>query len=445
MKKINLFVMLTIITFFAWTILSAQTEFKYSSKFLSGFAEEVSGETINYYTLGSQSLDALLVRSKDSSEFIEWKTQVIPGDIKDATLIFVMIASLQINTDSHKFDVCLNGKKYFSFNNPKEKSLNTITINGLNNSKMVFTDLEYDRFEDLTGFLYFYLPAKEFPTNKPISIRVQGESADSRTWFMVFKHSCLSNVVLSSENVMLNSNGTQQQSMRIKIFHSRESEKASIKIGTTLTNLDLKFGFNFFNAGVEKIDGEKELPIQVKIGNEIVGETKYLFKPIKPITIYLIPHSHHDIGYTHIQDDVRKIQWQHIDNAIELAEKTKDYPIGARFKWNTEVLWALETYLDSADEQKKQKLINAIHNGCIGVDGLYANMLTGLCSPEEWIWMMETVRKISNKCNLKIKSAMISDIPGWSWSMVPAWQMLELNIYPVELIKVIELVQYEKN
>lgn len=419
MKKINLFVMLTFMAFSGWTVLSAQTEFKYSSKFLSGFAEEVCGETINYYTLGSQALDALLVRSKDSREFIEWKTQVIPGDIKETTLTFVMIASLQVNTDFHQFDVFLNGKKYFSLKNPVEKSLNTITINGLNNSKMVFTDLEYDRFEDLTGFLYFYLPAKDFTPNKPITVRVQGESAQSRTWFMVFKHSCLSNVLLSSENVILNSNGTQQQSMRIKIFHSRGSEKTTIKIGSTLTNLDLKFGFNFCNAVVEKIDGEKELPIQVKVGNEIIGETKYLFKPIKPISIYLIPHSHHDIGYTHIQDDVRKIQWQHIDDALELAEQTKDYPSGTKFKWNTEVLWALETYLNSADEQKKQKLINAIHSGSIGVDGFYANMLTGLCSPEEWIWLMETVKRINNICNIKIESAMISDIPGWSWSTVP--------------------------
>lgn len=418
-EKISLIVVL-IFTICLSISIYAQTEFSYNSKFLSGFEKELSGETIEYYTLGSNSFDALLVRSLDSRDFIEWETEAVPADIKGNIITFAVIASLQVNSDSHRFDVYLNNKKYFSFNNPTEKSLNDITITGLNKSKMIFTNLEYDRFEDLTGFIFFHLPKKDFDAGKPIKIRVQGESAESRAWFMVFKHHCRSSVSLSNENVMLNSNGMQQQSMRVKIFHANNSEKASIKIGDIVTKFNLKFGFNSLNAVVEKLENEKNLPIEIKIGNKTIAKTNYNFKPIKPVTIYLIPHSHVDIGYTNIQDDVRKIQWQHIKDAIELSEKTKNYPDGSKFKWNVEVLWALESFLDSANNDDRNKLIDAVKNGSIGVDGMYANMLTGLSSPDEWTWLMESARRISSKLNKKITSAMISDIPGWSWSIVPA-------------------------
>ena len=59
-------------------------------------------------------------------------------------------------------------------------------------------------------------------------------------------------------------------------------------------------------------------------------------------TVYLLPHSHNDIGYTHLQPEVERKQWQNIDEVLELCRKTADYPPAARFKWNTEVVWAVE-------------------------------------------------------------------------------------------------------
>ena len=61
--------------------------------------------------------------------------------------------------------------------------------------------------------------------------------------------------------------------------------------------------------------------------------------------VYLLPHSHVDIGYTQLQADVEKKQWQNIDTALDLIRKTADYPAEARFKWNAEVLWAVDSYL----------------------------------------------------------------------------------------------------
>ncbi|MBL0045189.1 MAG: hypothetical protein IPP33_12590 [Flavobacteriales bacterium] len=68
-------------------------------------------------------------------------------------------------------------------------------------------------------------------------------------------------------------------------------------------------------------------------------------RPIIHRDIHLVHHSHTDIGYSHLQAEVEKIQNNNIWKALELIERTKDYPEGSRFMWNVESLWAVENFL----------------------------------------------------------------------------------------------------
>jgi hypothetical protein len=51
-------------------------------------------------------------------------------------------------------------------------------------------------------------------------------------------------------------------------------------------------------------------------------------------TVFLYPHSHVDIGYTAPQKIIEFIHKRNIDEGIKLAEATRDYPSGARYRWN---------------------------------------------------------------------------------------------------------------
>ena len=69
--------------------------------------------------------------------------------------------------------------------------------------------------------------------------------------------------------------------------------------------------------------------------------------------VYLLPHSHVDIGYTHVQTDVEQAQWRYLETGMDLARKSAANPAGARFKWNVEVLWAVDSYLKQASPEKR--------------------------------------------------------------------------------------------
>ncbi len=77
---------------------------------------------------------------------------------------------------------------------------------------------------------------------------------------------------------------------------------------------------------------------------------------IRQWTVYIYPHAHVDIGYTALQETVEKLQVRNIDVGIDLAKKTQHYPAGARFVWNPEATWVVNSYLKHATEEKRKSL-----------------------------------------------------------------------------------------
>lgn len=138
-------------------------------------------------------------------------------------------------------------------------------------------------------------------------------------------------------------------------------------------------------------------------------------------TLWFLPHSHLDIGYTHRQADVMRLQWRNLERAIELAERTKDYPEGARYKWNAEATWPTMGYLEEfAGTQKAERLVDAIRCGDIGMDATLGSILTGISKQEELMHIFDDAHKIAEASGTEINTAMMSDVPGQSWGLVDA-------------------------
>ncbi len=51
---------------------------------------------------------------------------------------------------------------------------------------------------------------------------------------------------------------------------------------------------------------------------------------------------------------------------------------------------------------------------------MYGNELTGLCRPEELIRLLACARRLGRELGVPLDSAMISDVPGYTWGLVPA-------------------------
>ena len=143
-------------------------------------------------------------------------------------------------------------------------------------------------------------------------------------------------------------------------------------------------------------------------------------------TVYIYPHSHVDIGYTNTQANVELIHKRNLEYAMELAEKTKDYPDGARFVWNPEVTWPIERYLKTESKEKCDKLIRAIKDGQIAVDAGYVSTNTSSASDEELFELFNYGKKLEKLTGKKVETMVQVDIPGVSWGVVPVASQLEI-------------------
>jgi len=155
------------------------------------------------------------------------------------------------------------------------------------------------------------------------------------------------------------------------------------------------------------------------VAGKSIGKQTLTIKPVRKWEVYLLHHSHVDIGYTHVQTEVEQKHWQYYKQVIDLARNTADYPPGSPFKWNVEVLWAVDSFLKQASPADSQAFIDAVKKGWIGLDALYGNELTALCRPEELVRLVDYARMLRQRFDVTIDTAMITDVPGYTWGIVP--------------------------
>lgn len=133
--------------------------------------------------------------------------------------------------------------------------------------------------------------------------------------------------------------------------------------------------------------------------------------------IFLLHHSHTDIGYTDYQSTVFALQREHIRNAIYLAERYADNPSGEQFKWTCEITIMVEDFLKSATTQEIERL-QAVHKqGLIDFGGMYTNH-SALYTADMLARSLHYVEQLRQDYDFDIRYALNCDINGQSWGLI---------------------------
>lgn len=166
---------------------------------------------------------------------------------------------------------------------------------------------------------------------------------------------------------------------------------------------------------------ERRVALRLTDGQgEELGSQEVVVPAFQKMTVYILPHSHTDIGYTEIQTDIEEKQVNNLLAGMEAARRTAEYPEGARFVWNVEVLWAADLYLRRLDGEQREAFFEAVRRGEVALCGMYLNELTGLCRPEELVRLFRMATQLREQTGMPLDTVMISDVPGLTWGTVPA-------------------------
>ena len=233
---------------------------------------------------------------------------------------------------------------------------------------------------------------------------------------------------VSSIRALVEHDGKLWQPVIVNLKHTGPDKDVVVHVGGIASKVRLKAGDNAAELLVPPAEQVEERAVSVE-GAEVALPLKVTLQPVRKLTIYILPHSHHDIGYTEPQAAVEKNQMKNLRAAIEISRRTANYPPGAQFKWNAEVLWSIDCYLRQMPEPERAELIDAVKKGWIGLSGMYLNELTGLCRPEELLRLFSYSSKLAEQCGVTVDAAMTSDVPGHTWGTVTAMNQAGIRYF----------------
>lgn len=132
--------------------------------------------------------------------------------------------------------------------------------------------------------------------------------------------------------------------------------------------------------------------------------------------VYLIHHSHTDIGYTERQEKIARYHYAFIRQAIEALDYS--HASGEEkyqgFVWQCENFWQVKQFYHYASQKEKIKFESYVKSGEIGLSGNYLNM-TDLTLDKAFDDVMEELDEYSKSIGCPVTAGMSADINGLAW------------------------------
>lgn len=132
-------------------------------------------------------------------------------------------------------------------------------------------------------------------------------------------------------------------------------------------------------------------------------------------TIYLINHSHTDIGYTDVQEIITEYHVDYIRQAMEIIANELANHESCDYIWTCENYWQVDLFLNEAEPAEIAVFEEYIAAGYIDFGKNYLNM-TELVDSKMYEKYLKEGDDYSKKFNRQLNSAMTADINGYSWS-----------------------------
>jgi hypothetical protein len=159
-------------------------------------------------------------------------------------------------------------------------------------------------------------------------------------------------------------------------------------------------------------------------------------RPTRRWTVFLVQHSHIDVGYTERQEVIADFHAQFVRQAVNFAHTSEQRgrPADRRFRFTAEGFWQLEQYLARASADDRRRLVAAMHAGDIELTACYFH-LTELLDEQLLRSSLRPAAEFSRRENVPLVAAMGCDINGMSWAMADALaeagvRYLSMNINP---------------
>ena len=132
--------------------------------------------------------------------------------------------------------------------------------------------------------------------------------------------------------------------------------------------------------------------------------------PKRKFTVYLVPHTHLDIGFTDYQPKIEELQNRNLDRLLEEMRHDAD------MRFSLDGVWLVEQYLRTRSPAAQKEFLEAVRAGRISIPAQYANLMAGGASLETLIRSTYAGRALNRAAGSQTDYANITDVPAYPWS-----------------------------
>ncbi len=384
---------------------------------VSGYARTIQGATLDYRSCQPDANSALLVRSADSSDVMEWETAAVPLAVRDSEVTFVWIYGINGNLPPTPFHLTVGGVHVVTFTRPNNAAEKEWTYNGSNGTVLRFRRILIDNYNDDFGYAFLTVPARFLSRDRNLRLTVHGENLGSTAWYMTFQHVMHDSVSASALDGLLREGAAGLQPVYIDVTTLRQGTSVRVNIDRfDSASSPLTFGFNRLILKIPRTSRERTLAVQLRFSDGETRSASFVQKPIHEWTVYMVEHAHTDIGYTRPQADILAEHLRFIDYALDYCDQTDSLPDDARFRWTCEASWPVSQYLRYRPPAQIERFKRRIQEGRIEITGMMFNMSE---IPDENLYasFLEPVREFQ-KMGIPVVTGMQDDVTGVAWCLI---------------------------
>ena len=382
---------------------------------LTGYTAGISGGSISYHSPLPDVRQALIARSRSDIGSIAWETAAIPVGSSAAWVQFTWLFGIDVNPEQNIYRLFAGDRQLLEFSNPADNSQKTWTINGAGGSSLRFAATMIDQHGDFMGFATLRLPLDFCTPGQPVSLRVEADDAGSNAWYMTFKKGVEESVKLVQQPVLRVERGKRYFMALLEIVSLEQDVTGHFIAESGRQPFRLDAGHNSIPIRFDAEKGPRRVPVRIRIGRRPELTHELALAEVPEWTVYMVQHSHTDIGYTRPQTEILPEHLRYIDYALDYCDQTDHYPDDARFRWTCESSWAVREYLKSRPAGQIERLKRRIAEGRIEVTGMFFNMSEML----DEVSLADQLHPLAafKEQGIEVQTAIQNDVNGIGWAL----------------------------
>ncbi|MBN2270306.1 MAG: hypothetical protein JXN61_06815 [Sedimentisphaerales bacterium] len=202
------------------------------------------------------------------------------------------------------------------------------------------------------------------------------------------------------------------------------AELSKVKVEVKLGTLQRTTGLGNIAKGKTKVEiyvpeiiAATEAEFVIRVDKDVAVQQKMMWQPQRHWKVYVVPITHHDLGYTDTIENVLNQYDGFYDDVIRFCEQTKDWPDEAKYRYTVESTWSLKHFVAHRPKDVINKFAKYVNEGRIEIGAFFGNEISCLCGHEELIRLMYPSFEYARMMGGVIRTASITDVPGLSWGL----------------------------